>query len=514
MKKTIALLCMLALFSFALAGCGADSGSGDGAGNFVIGSNGALTAGLDPAADYEGWETVRWGIGETLFVLDGAMTPQPFLASDYKVSENQLTWTITINDGITFHNGNAVDGAAVKASLERVVEKNERANKDLQIAKIEADGQKVMITTTEPNATFINSLCDPYACIVDAISDTSGYEEAPIGTGPYKVQSYTQGEKLVVERNERYWNGTPKMNTITVKSITDASTLSSALQSGEINAAYGIPYSDLGTFENSDSYIVSQAATSRVFMLYFNFNDEFMKDIQLRKAISMAIDKKSLGEVVLAGAGTATQAAFPSYLSYGDDSLMTDAQPYDVEGAKALLAASGYTDANGDGILEKDGKDVSLRMVTYGRTGLPEQAEAVQSALNSLGLNVSFKQYEAVEDVLKAGDYSLCAYAYVTTPTGDPLSYLNYTMGTGQGSNFGKYSNAKIDDLLSKLAVEFDREKRSGLAVEIQQLALKDAAYCYMTHLNMALVMQSNVVGIEQSPADYYIVTVDTGFAQ
>lgn len=512
-KKIVALVCVLALVVCAFAGCGGKDDSVAST-EFVIGSNGALSAGLDPSIEYDGWETMRWGIGETLYVLDENLAPQPCLASDYDISPDQLTWTFVINDGITFHNGNPVDGNAVKGSLERLIENSERAATDLNISSITADGQKVMITTNEPNATLVNSLCDPYACIVDTSVDTSAYDSCPIGTGPYKVDSYTIDDSLHLSRYEGYWNGTPKMETVVVRQIPDQSTLSAALQSGEIHAAYGIPYSDLETFNSSDDFTVSQAATSRVFMLYYNLNDPMISDVNVRKAIGMAIDKEALGSVVLSGAGTATQAAFPSYLSYGDDSLVTNAMPFDVEGANKTLEDAGYVDSNNDSIREKDGKDLEIKLVTYGRTGLPEQAEAVQSALNDIGMNVSYQQYDSIGEVLESGDYSVCVYAFVTTPVGDPVNYLRSTMGTGEGSNFGGFSNAEVDAKLKELASEFDVEKRADLAIEIQQLALEDASYCYLTHLNMALVFRSDVVGISQSPSDYYIVTVDTGFAE
>ncbi|MDO4542756.1 MAG: ABC transporter substrate-binding protein [Bacillota bacterium] len=510
MKKILALLLTLAFGLFALAGCGGDE-SADTT-NFVFATTDMEN--MDPAIEYQGWGTMRYGVGETLFKLSESLEPEAFMADDYQLSDDQLTWTITIKDGIVFHNGNPVDGNAVKSTLERLLENNDRAASDLMVANIEADGQKVMITTTEPNPTLINSLCDPYACIVDASIDTSNYSEMAIGTGPYKVVEYIADEQIKLEPNTDYWNGDPKLDSLTIRDIPDASTLASALESGEINAAYGIPYDSLERFKSDESFKVSQKATSRVFMIYFNMNDEFIQDKTLRDAISMAVDKEALANVVLAGAGTATKAAFPSNLSYGNDEDMTNAKDFDLEGAKQLLADNGYIDSDNDGILEKDGKPVELKMVTYTRTGLPQQAEAVQSGLRDLGLSVSYELVESAEDILNSGDFSLAPYAYVTAPTGDPLSYLNYTMGTDQGSNFGKYSNSEIDAKLREMSSEFDPEKRSQLAVEIQQLALADSAYCYMTHLNMALVMGADVVGLEEHPSDYYIINVDTGFSE
>ncbi|NLH01369.1 MAG: ABC transporter permease subunit, partial [Clostridiales bacterium] len=224
---------------------------------------------IDPADGYNGWGTMRYGVGETLFKLDDNLKVVPLLATAYKLSDDKLTWTIKLRDGVLFHNGDAMDGAAVKASLERLVAKNERAASDLKIASIEAKGNTVSITTTEPNPTLVNALCDPYACIVDADADNgeTDFEMYPVCTGPYVVKEYTPDVSAYLEPFADYWGGTPKCKSVTVKAIPDVDTLSLAMQNGEIDAAYGLSYDTLPLFSNSDKYKVTQAATTRVYML-------------------------------------------------------------------------------------------------------------------------------------------------------------------------------------------------------------------------------------------------------
>lgn len=125
-------------------------------------------------------------------------------------------------------------------------------------------------------------------------------------------------------------------------------------------------------------------------------------------------------------------------------------------------------------------------------------------------MEVTYEQFDSVESVLTAGDFDICAYAYVTTPTGDPFQYLNSTVGTGNGSNYGRYSNPEVDALLNELASEFDVDRRAELAAEIQQIVTSDSSYNYMFHLNMFMVTKAGVVGIKQSPVDYYQLTVET----
>lgn len=515
MKKKLASL--LAVFlAAALTACGgaptaSDASSGeDGRTDFTFGTY--AFSRLDPADEYNGWAAVRYGIGETLFVLDDHLDVQKNLATDYALSDDKLTWTLTLRNGVLFHNGDPMDGAAVKASLERLVAANSRAAADLMVSSISAEGSTVSITTAEPNPTLINALCDPYACIVDAAAESGGadFESYPVCTGPYVVKNYVEDTCAYLEPFEQYWGGTPASKSVTIQAISDPDTLSMALQTGEIDAAYGLSYDALEPFENDPAFEVSQAATTRVYMLYFNLSHSFMSDKNLRRAICMAADKSSYASVLMGGAGTPTKSAFPDYLGYGDDGLLTDVPGYDPQGAAELLAQSGYADTDGDGFLDKNGEKVSPRIVTYGRAGLPQSAQALQSALRSLGMDASFEQTDNVTPWLTAGDYDICVYAYLTTPTGDPLSYLSYTMGTGRGGNFGGYSNPEVDELLARMSTEFDAQKRSEDAVRIQQIATADSSYCYLFHLNMFMAMKSGVTGLAQSPVDYYQITAKT----
>ena len=252
---------------------------------------------------------------------------------------------------------------------------------------------------------------------------------------------------------------------------------------------------------------ISQAATSRVYKIYFNHEHDFTGDPNFRKAICMAVDRENYAKVLVNGAGTPTKSTFPSSVSYGDDSLMTNVPDFDMAGAKALLEANGYKDTDGDGILDKDGKKVSLQIITYGRTGLPQSSQALQSALKELGIDASYEQLDSTEERANAGTYDLSVYAEVTLPTGDPYSYVKNNYYTGGVQNYGKYSDSAVDALIDQLAGEFDTAKRAELTSQIDQLVLAENNVCNMYHLNMYMAMKENVEGLVQSPVDYYHIT-------
>ena len=288
MKK---LLFLLLMTIFLLTGCSNDEKSAStGEKTFIYGTVAYGVAmenvGTDPHESYSGWSTLRYGIGETLFKFNEKMELEPWIAENFEQIDD-FTVKIKINDAAKFSNGKKVDGEAVKKCLDALINKHDRAPKDLKISSIEADGQFVTIKSAEKVPALLNYLSDPYGCIIDV--DEGVKEKIVVGTGPYKAIKVTDTQIDLV-KNENYWAGTPKINKIIVKSIPDGDTLTMAMQNGELDAVQGLPYSSLKLFK--DGYKISQADTSRVYQIAFNFKNLILQDINVRKAISMAITKK------------------------------------------------------------------------------------------------------------------------------------------------------------------------------------------------------------------------------
>ena len=201
--------------------------------------------------------------------------------------------------------------------------------------------------------------------------------------------------------------------------------------------------------------------------------------------------------------------AFPSSFSYGNDAVK--APSYDPEEAKKLLEESGWTDTDGDGYADKDGKKLSITWLTYPtRLEQPKLAEYAQSTLKDIGIEVDVNctaDNNSVADDPTAWD--VYAMANVQAPTGDPEYFFTSTVVSDAAKNYGKYSNSDLDDIVAKLHETFDTDERGKLAVEAQQTILDDDAYFFVSHLNMGLVSKSNVSGLTAHPCDYYEITAD-----
>lgn len=461
-------------------------------------------AGTNPHESYSGWSTIRYGIGETLFKFNEHMELEPWIAESFEQVDD-FTLKIKIKDDVTFSNGKKVDSEAVKKCLEHLIKTHDRAPNDLKISAITADGQTVTLTSTEKVPALINYLSDPYGCIIDI--DAGEQNRIVTGTGPYKAVRVTDTEIELI-KNENYWGAVkPQLEKIVVKSITDGDTLTMAMQNGELDAVQGLPYASLKLFQN-DGYKISQADTSRIYQAAFNFDTPALQDLNVRRAVSMAIDKNAFTDVLLEGNGTPAVGPFPANLSFGDDEV--NAAPYDVDGAKNLLAESGWIDSDGDGYVDKDGKNLELRWLTYtSRQELPLLAEAAQDNLKKIGVKLDVNATDNYKTFLKQGEYDIFSKAIVTAPTGDPEYYFTSHIVSGAVDNAGHYDSAEISQLEEALHNTFGAANRSDLAIQMTQKVLDDCALFYASHLKMSFVMKPNVEGFRAHPSDYYEITAE-----
>ena len=461
----------------------------------------------DPHRTYNGWACIRYGIGETLVHYTDSMELEPWLATAWE-NDGDLTWTITLRDGVKFQSGRDMDGEAVKQCLTHLIENHDRAPSDLKIDSIEADGQVLTIRTTEPLPALMNYLGDPYGCIIDV--DASDFDAGiAVGTGPYAVSEMVSDDHLTLVPNEHYWNGTPKLDTLTIRTISDGNTLASALQAGEIDAAYGMAYESYALFENPN-YQFSAIQTSRAFYVSMNMTSPVIQDPAVRKALALGIDKEGFVAVLLDGHGVPGHGAFPDgFSTFGGEHVTTEG--YDPEAAAAILEEAGWVDADGDGIREKDGTKLVIRWLTYpSRQELPLLAEAAQATLRAIGIDVDINCTASRREFLAdMTSFDVYASAMVTAPSGDPQYFFTTSCLPGQSYNFGAYENAHVNELMEQLNNEFDVARRGELAIELQQEILNDNAYIFCSFLEMNMISKATVTGYTAHACDYYQVTAD-----
>ena len=513
------LLAAVAATGMLFTGCGGDNAGGNtskgGAPNVLkVGvTNFADT--LEPTQNFFGWVVMRYGLGECLTKFDEKMNIQPWLAESWNVSDDHLTWTFKIRDNVKFSNGDALTADAVKQSIERAFAKNNRAETFFEYESITADGQNLIIQTKKPLPGMPGYLADPLFIIVDvaAEKDRDFSKQGPICTGPYTVESFVK-ERAVMKKNENYWGGEVPYQTVEIPSIDDPNTRAMALQAGDVDVAVNIAAGDIDIFKNNDKFNVDEISSLRVVLARLNQNpDHILSDDKVRAALICGCDRETYNNILLKGTFIPGKSPVPPSLDYGFDKL-TDPNAYNTERAKKLLDEAGWKDSDGDGILDKDGKNLTLDFVVYNsRAELPLYAEAVQSDLKKLGFDIKINtvDYNLIDSMGIKGEYDLIISNITTANTGDPEIFLRWYWQTNvDGSNQQNgsgYSNPEYDAKLEQLSMEFDKDKRRDLIIELQQILLNDGAALFFGYPQTNIINAKYVDGVKMYPSDYYWIT-------
>ena len=509
MKRWLFLVFTLIFSAAIFAGCGSDKADTS---TLKVGVTNFADS-LEPTENYFGWTVMRYGMGEALAKFDEKMNVQPWLAESWKISDDHMTWTFKIRDGVKFSNGKDLTAEAVKASIERAFAKNKRAETFFKYKEIKADGQNLIITTEKPEPNMPGFLADPLFLIVDtsAEGERDFAKQGPICTGPYVCESFTK-EKAVMKKNPHYWDGEVPYETVEIPSIDDPNTRAMALQSGEVDMAVNIGAGDIGLFNDASKFHIDRIASLRVVLARIN-QKGVLGDPKVRAAFISMCDRKSYNEIILKGTFIEGKAPIPPSMDYGFDQL-TDPNHYDVERAKKLLDEAGWKDTDGDGIRDKDGKPLSVDFVVYNsRAELPIYAEAVQADAKKVGIDVKIKSvdYNLIDKMGINGEYDLLISNITTANTGDPEIFLNWYWRTNKDGdnpqNGSGYSNPALDAKFAELSTEFDKAKRRQLMIDIQQIIMNDGAGLFLGYPETNIISSTKITGAKMYPSDYYWVT-------
>ena len=462
---------------------------------------------LDVAYNWDGWIMSIYGISENLYRLDENIEPQPWIAESVETPDEN-TWVFTIRDGVTFSNGKTVDAKAVKACFERTYEKNERADSTLKIKSMEADGMKFTIVTPEPNPTLLNDLCDPLLGIYDATEEPD--EELGVScTGPYVATSFTAMTDVKMRANENYWGGAPKADTVELKIIDDQDALDMALANGEIVLIAQETANGASKFTDTSKYTTDTVTTTRANFLSFNLKTEGLDDLAVRQAINYCIDREGYADVVYQGFATPCYGIYPDNLAFGGtDGLNLTVDSYDADKAKEILADAGYQDTDGDGILDKDGVNLSFKVLTYSyNDNCIQLADMLQAELSQIGIELSIETQDVLDDPLASGDFDLAILNYAMAPIGTPSYFINMLFTTGASNNYGGYSNEKVDALAAEIGTTSDNDKVVSLTRELEQQVLDDMPFAFVADQQLIFVYSNKVKGVQINPTEYYLVT-------
>lgn len=451
-----------------------------------------VVSNTDPTDSSVPWSMTSHGVSETVFMLDqNGKLYSRFIASFERIDE--LTWKATTKNEAKFSNGDIVDATAIADCMNAIQQANPLSNATAGVISFEALDEKTLQVKTERPLQRLDSLLTEWSNIVFKKLEDGSF----VYTGPYRIESLQEGVELNLHPNPEYPDAKERSK-IRVMAFKDATAMKLAFESGEVDMAFTVTPEVAKMLQDSGKIVKTLDAGYQYFGI-FNLNSEILKEKAVREAIHLGIDREDYIKA-LHGGRIAT-GFFAQYYDFAGDSVLKP----NVDEAKRLLDEAGYTLQ--DGIRVKDGKKLSIRLVTYpSRPDLSVIMQIMASQLKDLGFEVTTEVVDGIDKVATAGEFDFILYAQHTAPTGDPSFSLNQFFRTEGPKNFSGYSSAEMDTLLDELGREQDEAKRVEIAKKAQALILEDLPVLYLVDPQWHVALSERLAGYQPYNGDYYIV--------
>ncbi|TBL76012.1 ABC transporter substrate-binding protein [Paenibacillus thalictri] len=420
---------------------------------------------------------------DTLVTRDADNKLAPALATEWKALDD-TTWEFKLREGVKFHNGEPFNADAVKFSIDRLNNPDTKSPiaelktvKEVQVV----DAKTVKIITDGPDPILPNKMVLFGGVIVPPQyikeKGDDNFAKNPVGTGPFKFVSWQKDSQVVMEANADYWQGAPKLKKLTFKIIPNASNMSAAIRTGEIDIAAGIkPDVALQLKGQQDVKVVSNPGI-RTFYISLDTTQEALAKKEVRQALNYAIDVNTIIKTVLDGHAARAATLVPKE-NFGYDAAVTPYE-YNLDKAKQLLAQAGY--AQGLTLtLDADNLEAS-------------NVQAIAAMLEKAGVKVQLNLMDSktLTANITAKKASAMYYIGNTGWTMDAMS--NFQSYLRSDRRYNRWANPEVDRLIDEEEKSIDPQKRQAAISKLQGILKDEAPFIYLYQINGIYGMRNNV---------------------
>ena len=508
-KKLMAFLLLASLLCAALTGCGGSStektpeggqtqtGSTDAVANEItVGIAQDLDDSLDPHL------AVAAGTKEVMFnVFEGLMKPTstgdltPAVAESYTVSEDRLTYTFTLREGVKFHNGDEVTAEDVVYSISRCADTTDGTplvEAFSVIQSVEAvDARTVAITIAEPSNEFIS-----YMTTAILPADYDQQDTAPVGTGPFKFVSRAAQDNIVLEKFDEYWGTPAYLDKVTFKIMENADSLVMSLQSGAIDLCSHLTSTQVAQL--GGDFYVAEGTMNLVQALYLNNAEKPFDDVRVRQALCYAVDKQGIIDLAFDGYGSPIGSSmYPAFGKYFDESL-TNYYTKDVEKAKSLLADAGYP----------NGFEMTITVPSNYQPHI-DTAQVLVEQLKEIGVTAKIELVEWgtwVSDVYAGRQFQSTVVGVDASNMTARALLERFT--SDYAKNFINYNNADYDALFQQALTTYDDAGQTAIYKAMEKNLTENAANVYIQDLADLVAVRQGLEGVTFYPI--YVLDLST----
>jgi peptide/nickel transport system substrate-binding protein len=512
MKRRIGIVIALAAATaLVLAGCSSTNG-----GSNVAGATGKPVKGgnlvIARSQDIISMNKTNTFDNNSLRVMEQIMEPlfmvspdgkklEPWLATGYTISKDQLTYTINLRKGVKFSNGTPMTAADVKFSIDQDTASGAAGwgfiNAAIKQVSV-VDPSTVQVTVKHPWGPLIADLSLFSNGIVPnnyGGKTQAQFYNAPVGTGPFVWDFWKKGQSLKLTKNASYWQtGKPYLNSVTWTVVPDSNTRKLQLQGNQIDIDDTPDWSSLASLKSSPGVNATTFTSTQLDYIAFNENRAPFNDVHIRTAISEATDRNAMVKAVLFGNGS------PAYSMLSPGTPFYDANAggatYNVASAKAEMAKS-----------SKPNGFTTTLLIQSGDPNQSSIAQIMQSELKAIGITMNIQQLDptANKQARLAGNFDM-SWNLWTMDIPDPDEWTTWAVNPTGGSNsaFTGYNNPKVIALNAQAAAETDQTKRAALYNQVQEQASKDAFLDYLFYSPYVFASTTSVHGFHVTPLGNY----------
>lgn len=446
--------------------------------------------------------------------LDRKLQPVPGLAKSWDISDDGRVYRFDLDPKATFTDGSKVLASDVLFTLRKIVDPKTEALQifgsfeklDLSRTKV-IDDHTIEIAFREPLAMQLLRFMDLFVLPehVYAKGDfRNDFDSNVVSSGPYKLVRREIGKEIVLERRADYWREHPHIQTIVMKVVNDHGTAWNALKRREIDET--LIASDTWYREQKNPELTKFIDFRRFYTLNYNYiawnaHNPLLGDKRVRRALSMAIPTDAVVQDLYHGTARTMSGHFtPDEWAYNPNVPVIR---YDPDGAKRLLASLGWTDRNGDGILENGKRKFSLQLLALSGSGTGKLlVQMVQAELKAIGVDVELVTLDtatAIQRVM-SGNYDAVYMGWDLDPDPDPYALFHSSQVPPHGQNIVFYANAEADRLIAAARKELDRSKRKEMYWRVHEILAEDQPYTWITQASAKWGINKRVRGVDVSP--------------
>lgn len=445
-----------------------------------------------------------WPLYDSLVFMTVEGEIVPALAESWEINEEGTEYTFFLREGVTFHNGEPFNADDVVATWEYGTDDtNDYSGQYTNVVEVEViDEYTVKLITAAPDPLFMVLLADNWAIIPNEYMDEvgiEGFEQAPVGTGPFMFEERIPGDRIVHVANPDYWqDGLPLLDSVTFRIIPDSSTRVAALQTGEVHIINRLSADEATLLRTNDAVEVISYPNDRVYYVAFkNVNNGIGTPIEnqtVRQALNHAVNRPGIVEGIFAGEAVEI-SGFTVSTNLGFDPEI-EPYAYDPELAMEMLAEAGFA----------DGFEISMGCPTDAYPSINDVCLAIQRDLSAVGVEVSL-EFKTSNTYWNEPQYGAVGPMYVdswSSAVGEALPRLQGAMTPG--AQYNGWEDDTVVELIDQIGQTIDRDERAALYGELSRYMYDNPPFIYLYQLNLFEAISSNVEGYQPRPAENYFL--------